>query len=188
VFDSQLSILLAYNTGRIASYATAGAILGLLSAGAFQLTAQHQALSIARIVTGIFTIGLGLYVSGWWPQFGVLEKLGEKLWTIIEPFGRHFLPADRPSKALFFGMIWGWLPCGLVYTALVWSLTSGSATKGAALMAGFGLGTLPAMFMTGLAARWFAEVGRKLWVRRLAGLLLMGLGLYLLLSHSAHVH
>jgi uncharacterized protein len=186
--QSTLWTLLAYNAGRIVSYAAAGAILGLLSAGAFQFAEPAQALSFARAITAVFTIGLGLYVSGWWPQFGVLEKLGGKLWTTIEPFGRRLLPVDHPAKALLFGVVWGWLPCGLVYTALVWSLASGSATQGAALMAAFGVGTLPMLLMTGTAARWLADMGRRLWLRRAAGIVLIGLGFYLLLFNSAHVH
>ncbi|MBI3574562.1 MAG: sulfite exporter TauE/SafE family protein, partial [Gammaproteobacteria bacterium] len=131
--------LAAYNIGRIASYAIAGALLGALSAKALGLAPPAQVRWIVKLVTGGFMIALGLYLAGWWPGLAALERLGGKLWVRIEPFGRRFLPVNHPLKALALGLVWGWLPCGLVYSALAWSLASGDAVQGAALMLAFGL-------------------------------------------------
>jgi sulfite exporter TauE/SafE len=178
--------LAAYNLGRIASYAIAGALLGALSAKALGLAPPAQVRWIVKLVTGGFMIALGLYLAGWWPGLTALERLGGKLWVRIEPFGRRFLPVNHPLKALALGLVWGWLPCGLVYSALAWSLASGDAVQGAALMLAFGLGTLPMLLAMGAAARWLGQVARLVWVRRGAGVLILLFGLYTIFVPGAH--
>jgi sulfite exporter TauE/SafE len=180
--------LLAYNTGRIASYATAGAVVGFLSAQAWRVTTPAHASLAARIISGGFMIALGLYLSGWWPGLGALEKLGGKLWQRIEPYGRRFLPVNHPVKALMLGLVWGWLPCGMVYAALAWTLLAGSAGQGALLMLAFGLGTLPMLLALGSAARWFGEAARQPRVRQLAGALIVLFGVYTLLTPLSPGH
>ena len=93
---------------------------------------------------------------------------------------------NHPLKALALGLVWGWLPCGLVYAALAWSLVSGDAVQGAALMLAFGLGTLPMLLAMGAAARWLGHVVRLAWVRRGAGILILLFGLYTLFAPGAH--
>ncbi|MDO8706140.1 MAG: sulfite exporter TauE/SafE family protein, partial [Sulfuricaulis sp.] len=174
--------LAAYNIGRIASYAIAGALLGLASAQVLRVAPPEQARLVAKIISGGFMVLLGLYLAGWWPGLAALERLGGKLWTRIEPYGRRFLPVDHPLKALALGLVWGWLPCGLVYSVLAWSLASGDALRGASLMLAFGLGTLPMLLAMGAAARWLGNVVRLVWVRRVAGLLILFFGLYMLFA------
>jgi hypothetical protein len=188
---SLLSYLLAYNIGRIASYVTAGAVVGFLSAQAWRVTTPAHASLAARIISGGFMIALGLYLSGWWPGLGALERLGGKFWRRIEPLGRRFLPVNHPVKALLLGLVWGWLPCGMVYAALAWTLLAGSAGQGALLMLAFGLGTLPMLLALGSAARWLGEAARRPLVRQLTGALIMLFGLYTLLTpislgHAGH--
>jgi uncharacterized protein len=179
--------LLAYNAGRIASYAVAGALAGTLSAQLFSLVPPQQVRWMVRIVSGGFMLALGLYLAGWWPGLQQLEKWGGVLWRRIEPLGRRLLPVDHPLKALAFGLVWGWLPCGMVYAALAWALAAGSAGQGAALMLAFGLGTLPMLFAIGATAEWLKDVVRRPWVRRVAGLLVLLFGLYTLLAPGGHV-
>ncbi|MDO8705779.1 MAG: sulfite exporter TauE/SafE family protein, partial [Sulfuricaulis sp.] len=180
--------LAAYNIGRIASYAIAGALLGLASAQVLRVAPPEQARLLARIISGGFMVLLGLYLAGWWPGLTALERLGGKLWTQIEPYGRRFLPVDHPLKALALGLVWGWLPCGLVYSVLAWSLASGDALRGASLMLAFGLGTLPMLLAMGAAARWLGNVARLTWVRRVAGMLILIFGLYMLFAPGGHTH
>ena len=153
--------LAAYNLGRITSYALAGALLGLISAQFMRAAPPEQARLVSKIISGGFMVALGMYLTGWWPGLRALERLGGKLWTRLEPFGRRFLPVNHPLKALGLGLVWGWLPCGLVYSALAWSLASGNALDGAALMLAFGLGTLPMLFAMGTAARWLGGVVQR---------------------------
>jgi sulfite exporter TauE/SafE len=136
----RLFLIAAYNLGRIASYAIAGPA-GRRERQGIEPAPPAQVRWIVKLVTGGFMIALGLYLAGWWPGLTALERLGGKLWVRIEPLGRRFLPVNHPLKALALGLVWGWLPCGLVYSALAWSLASGDAVQGAALMLAFGLGT-----------------------------------------------
>lgn len=178
--------LLAYNLGRIATYAIAGAAVGYLSSQILRIAPPSQARVLASLISGGFMLLLGLYLAGWWPALTALEKLGGKLWLRIEPLGRKFLPVNHPLKALGFGLIWGWLPCGMVYTALIWALAAGNATDGALLMATFGLGTLPMLLALGTAARWLHRFAQQSWVRRGAGVLIILFGLYTLFAPGGH--
>lgn len=178
--------LVAYNIGRIASYAAAGALLGVISAQMFDAMPAPTARLVTRVITSGFMIALGLYLTGWWAGLGALERLGGRLWKRIEPLGRRLLPVRNPMQALLLGLLWGWLPCGMVYAALAWSLASGSATDGALLMLAFGAGTLPMLIALGGAARWFGAMVRLPWVRRTAGILVLAFGAYALLPSGPH--
>jgi hypothetical protein len=114
-------ILVAYNMGRISSYIIAGALAGGLGA-AFLNTVELDAVRHGlQIMAALFTIALGLYLAGVWFGIAKIENAGRILWKYIEPFGRRFIPVTSPGKALPLGFIWGWLPCGLVYSILIWS-------------------------------------------------------------------
>jgi uncharacterized protein len=174
--------LLAYNGGRIASYTLAGAIAGYFSGHLLRIAAPHQVQVAAAVFQGLFMVALGLYIAGWWPGLALLERAGGHLWRRIEPLGRRFLPIDRFGKALAAGLVWGWLPCGLVYAALAWALVAGDALRGASLMLAFGLGTVPVMFGAGAAAHFVGRVVRNREVRSIAGAFVILLGLYTLSS------
>lgn len=180
--------LLAYNIGRIASYAVAGALAGAVSAGAFGVMPSTPVRWVAKLLSGGFMIALGLYLAGWWPGLQRLEQWGGVLWKRIEPLGRRLLPVDHPLKALALGLVWGWLPCGMVYAALAWSFTSGSAANGALLMAAFGLGTLPMLLAAGAAAGWLRNIVRHAWVRRGAGIFVLLFGVVVLMAPGGHQH
>lgn len=177
-----LPYLLTYNLGRIASYAIAGALVGALGAGLFGLTPSPVARTLARLITGAFMIALGLYLAGWWPGLQRLEQWGSVLWSRIEPYGRRLLPVDRPLKALGFGLVWGWLPCGMVYAALATALGAGGPLQGAAFMMAFGLGTLPMLLAIGSVAGWFRNVVQRPLVRIGAAVLIIAFGVYTLAS------
>ena len=178
--------LLAYNTGRISSYAIAGLIAGAIGAGAFGMMPSSTARWAVKLVTGGFMIALGLYLAGWWPGLQVLEKWGGALWKRIEPLGRRLLPVNHPLKAFGFGLVWGWLPCGMVYAMLAWALAAGSAAQGGALMLAFGFGTLPMLLTIGAAAEWLKDFVRHPRVRQGAGLMVLLFGLYTILAPGGH--
>jgi sulfite exporter TauE/SafE len=143
--SAMLPYTLAYNFGRVISYIIAGSITGW--AGYLFAHQINQGIIILQFVSGVFLFLLGLYIAGWWQGLSNIEKLGSKFWQLIRPWSKKLLPFKSPLHALPYGMIWGWLPCGLVYSVLTWSLASGSALQGAIIMAGFGLGTLPIMIL-----------------------------------------
>jgi len=168
-----LSFLLAYNLGRIISYVIAGAIAGGFGALLAASASLHSAQLGLSIVAAGFMFLMGLYIAGWSSMLSKVEKAGGVIWRQLEPLGRRFLPVKQTDHALWLGMVWGWLPCGLVYSVLIWSLTAGSATEGMWLMLGFGLGTLPNLLAMGVAAQQLKQLMHKSWVRQSAGLLLI---------------
>lgn len=161
--------VLAYNGGRIASYAAAGALAGGVAASAGSLGAMEQVQAAAYWGANAMLIALGLYLAGVWNGIAVLERAGGALWRRIEPLGRRIMPLDSPAKMLALGALWGWLPCGMVYSMLVTAMLAGSALDGASVMVAFGLGTLPVMLSLGLAGERMRVFLRKPMFRMAAG-------------------
>jgi hypothetical protein len=179
---------LAYNTGRISSYTVAGALLGLFGQqlGDWHLLAGFPA---GRIVAGVIMILFGIYLAGWWHSLLFLEQAGAHLWKYIEPLGRRYIPVRSVGQACLLGLVWGWLPCGMVYAVLALALASGSALDGGITMLAFGLGTLPVMLTMGLAFNTLGRMVRNPRVRLVAGLLVMLMGIAMLLANPAgHGH
>ncbi|MDD5391834.1 MAG: sulfite exporter TauE/SafE family protein [Thiothrix sp.] len=177
---SLLPMLLAYNTGRIGGYMLAGGLVGGLGAAFLALGGVENFRHFLQIFAALFMVALGLYLAGIWQGVAKVENAGRVLWRRIEPLGRRFMPVDSPAKALPLGFVWGWLPCGLVYSVLIWTLSAGSVAKGALLMLAFGLGTLPNLLLMGAAAARLARFTRNPTVKQVAGLLVVALGLLLL--------
>lgn len=177
---SALPYLLGYNAGRLFSYTVAGALLGGIGGLAVEMAAVHQARIVLQGVAGLFLLAMGLYLGGWWLGLVRVERLGGRFWHHLEPLGRRLLPVRSPAMALSLGLVWGWLPCGLVYSTLIWAMASGDAVRGALLMLSFGLGTLPNLLAMGLMAQRLAAWLRRPWVRRGSGVLVLLLGLYTL--------
>lgn len=173
---------LAYNIGRLFSYTLAGALaggVGVIIGGLMPLQLAQNSL---LVIAGLFMIMMGLYVAGWWLGLGRLEKALGGLWRYLEPLGRRLMPVQSPLQAMGLGIVWGWLPCGLVYSVLVWAIASGSAAEGALLMLAFGLGTMPNLLLIGAAAGWVGRYVKKPAIRGIAGGLIMAYGLYMLFS------
>lgn len=175
---ASIAILVAYNVGRIGSYVLAGIIAGYLGASALDLTGMRYARESLQVLAGVVMVLLGLYLAGWWAVLRRVEQAGTIIWRIIEPMGRRFIPVDNPGSALMVGLVWGWLPCGLVYSVLLWALTSGSATQGAGLMLAFGLGTLPNLLVMGLFTTQLTKFVQNPLVRQLAGTAVIIFGCY----------
>lgn len=169
-------ILLLYNGGRIFSYAVAGAIAGSLS-GWLQQTGSAAAPGL-RVVAGLMLIAMGLYLAGWWRGLTHLEKLGGYAWKYLQPLGNHLMPVTQPHQAAILGMIWGWLPCGLVYSTLTLSAASSGWQQSSLIMLSFGFGTLPAMLLTGVFAHQVKAWIQKTTVRNIAALLVIGFGIW----------
>jgi len=168
---------ITYNTGRIASYVAAGALAGLVGSMAAEFS-LITVVPVGRLIAGLFMIALGLYLAGWWHAITALEKAGFHLWKRIEPLGRRFFPTRTPSHAFGLGLVWGWLPCGLVYSALALSMASAAAEQGALIMLGFGLGTLPMLFAMGGIAEHLMKVTRHPLLRQTVGACVVLFGVY----------
>lgn len=176
----QAPFLFAYNAGRISSYVAAGLLAGGAGWYATNLVAVHAAQTVLSALAGLFMIALGFYLAGWWRGLARLERAGGVVWKRLEPLGRRLMPVSTPAQAFRLGLVWGWLPCGLVYSVLIWSLTAGGAVQGALLMAAFGLGTLPNLLVMGVFAARLAGFVRKPLVKSIAGGLVAAWGVWML--------
>lgn len=169
---------LAYNAGRIASYAAAGALAGAIGEAGIALSGTLPVRMLLFAFANAMLVALGLYLMGATRVLAFSERLGQGLWRKISPMTRQFLPARTVAQAFPLGLLWGWLPCGLVYSALVTALTSGSALRGAGMMVAFGVGTLPTLLLAGLLAVRLNEYLARPVLRRAAGLIVLSFGLW----------
>lgn len=166
---------LLYSLGRVSSYALLGALAGWLG------SATSMELGIGpwvRVVVGLLIVLLGLQLVGLRVGLERVEALGLSVWRRMSPLLGRIGPPDRAWKCVALGAVWGFLPCGLVYTALTASLVTGSAAGGALFMACFGLGTVPALVF---ASSMLGGLGNRLrgrGARRLAGVALVMLGVW----------
>jgi len=164
--------VLNYNLGRIISYSIAGAIVGIFE---FFLTLPFEMGSYGhrtlQILSAIVMASAGLYIAGWFPHFAYIEKPGSRLWKFIEPFGRKLIPVTNKFQAFLFGMVWGWLPCGLVYTALALAVTTGNIIHSSLTMLAFGLGTLPAVMGIGIMTEVFTKLSQLQRFRHVVGII-----------------
>jgi sulfite exporter TauE/SafE len=178
----RLQLLLAYNVGRILSYTCAGLLVGLAG---WAVASSPAALAL-RVVAALLLIAMGLYLAGWWSGLTRIEALGRGLWRHIQPVASRLLPVSSLPRALLLGALWGWLPCGLVYSTLLWAASQGHAGYSAALMLAFGLGTWPVLLATGLAAERVSSLLRRRSVRMAGGLLVILFGLWTLPGPHQH--
>lgn len=169
-------LVICYNLGRIASYSLIGAIVGFT--GSIAAKNLGAPLATLRILSAIFMILLGLYLGQWLMWLTRIEALGKHVWRYISPLARKAIPVNSPIKALILGGVWGWLPCGLVYSTLTWSLASGSLLEGASIMLFFGLGTLPALLTLSMGMTSIKNNLVKPAIRKIMALILICYGIY----------
>lgn len=186
---THLLFISLYNVGRILSYSFAGLVVGYIGAEAAAYTDMSGGPSILRYTGVVLMVAIGLYLAGWLPQLSKVERIGMPIWKVLEPIGRKLVPVTTMPKALLYGLIWGWLPCGMVYFVLVWALTSGSAAQGAMTMAAFGLGTLPSLLGAGLAVSSLKRFTQSRTTRQLVGVLVIAMAVgSLLMPMGGHKH
>ncbi|NDW20026.1 sulfite exporter TauE/SafE family protein [Alteromonas hispanica] len=159
-----LLFTLAYNSGRIVSYTLAGAITGAL--GKIATDFVPLANYVLSLLSGVMLFLLACYLGKWWTGLTALESAGKHLFKYVQPISKRFLPFKTPLSAIPYGFLWGWLPCGLVYSTLTWSLAAGSAIQGAGIMFFFGLGTLPTLLAVGAGSQYIVRGFRHIIVRQ----------------------
>jgi len=173
----QLSFQLAFNVGRIVTYGLIGGTVGAVGTLGLLLENVFPLQLALRVIAGALVIFVGLYIGGYGSSVVKgLELAGSRIWRLAQRLGGGSFPPDTPGRALIAGSVWGWLPCGLVYSVLATALVSGSATRGAAIMLAFGLGTLPTLVAVGLLADRLRKGLQRPAVRLAAGALVVALG------------
>lgn len=168
---------LAYNIGRISSYAAAGALAGGITGSAYTFSRISSIQVAGYWMANLMLIALGLYLMGAWHGLTKIEATGQVIWKNIQPLTGKLLPVDTPAKVFLLGSVWGWVPCGMVYSVLMTAMMTGSALTGASVMLAFGLGTLPMLFTIGLLGARFQTNLHKRSVRMTSGLVVLFFGL-----------
>ena len=170
---TQVPNAIAYNVGRVLSYAVLGAAVAMI--GKTMVSGIPDIAAPVRFASGVLIILVGLQLAFNWRLLSPLENAGAKLWNRIAPAAKGLVPVETTTQALGLGLIWGWLPCGLVYSVLLLAATTTDPIGGGLVMVAFGLGTMPAMIATGLSASKLAQFlsGKRLG----AGLLIVVIGL-----------
>ena len=188
---------LGYSLGRVLSYSIAGAAAGAMGGLGLLYGGLLPARLIFLAAANLLIILLGLYLAGLGTSVLALERAGSFVWRGLTKLGARLAPAETPLRAVLVGLAWGWIPCGLVYAVLATALLAGSALRGAAVMAAFGLGTLPNLLAAGLAAEKIRSWTRRPRLRLAAGLAVVVLGVvglaripglleHLTAGHSGH--
>jgi hypothetical protein len=187
-----------YHAGRLMSYAIAGGLAGAIGGPLF--AADILPVQIVLLLLGsILLLAVGASVLGRRSWLRRLEPLGIAFWKVIAPLARRVYPPRTPTQALGAGLVWGFIPCGMVYAALPLALLAGGSWQGAAVMLAFGLGTLPNLLVVDQAVVWLrkralqgtvtggSKATRWLsWLRRIAGAAIIAFGVSGL-AHAARV-
>jgi hypothetical protein len=172
-----LRFVLSYNLGRICSYSIGGLFAGLLQHVMMLPFDEGQGYRFLQIVSAMVMAAAGFHIMGWFPHFAYIERVGGQFWRRVEPYGRRLLPVQTLPQAFVFGMVWGWLPCGLVYAALALAAATGDVERSTLTMFAFGLGTLPVVAGVGIMTSQLVRLSRMNRFRQLAGLTLVALAL-----------
>jgi hypothetical protein len=163
-------LLAGYQLGRVASYAFAG----LLLAGVLGSIVRWLDIEIVRRLLRSFAalVLLAAAAATLGLMGGRMHGPGRRLWAVISPLGRRFLPVSSVPRAVAFGAIWGWMPCGFVYSVLLIAALEMDAARGALTMAAFGAGTIPAMLLGSYGASRVVGLAARPLARRLTGAVL----------------
>jgi len=135
------ALLLGCQIGRIVSYSLAGLLFAGALGGVVAFLDVDSVRKALRVLAALALLFAALVAFGYLGNSG--SRFGHALWRQLAPLGRRFLPINSLPRACAFGMLWGWMPCGFVYSVLLVATLQQSAVRGAMTMAVFGLGTLP---------------------------------------------
>jgi hypothetical protein len=183
---------LTYNFGRLCFYALLGSVAGASGAALKTALGVSQGLMLLRILAAALVIAIGLNLIFDWRLTRFLETAGTGLWSRLSRLAKYVLPVDTSGRALAAGILWGALPCGLVYSAVAIAATTGSLAGGAGVMFAFWLGTLPAILAVGTSAQLLHRLKSHRTLRRAAGIVVILIGLAALIpigsNSSTHQH
>lgn len=165
--SNQIRIQLTYNLGRISSYT----LLALAFSLFFQTFSNYyEGVSyFLRTFAAVILFFMALYLLKRSQIILKIEKLGSFGWKYIAPAAKKLLPIKTTKHAFLAGFVWGWLPCGLVYSSLIWISARSTPLEAVILMVAFGLGTLPAMLATGIFSGNLKENWSKLHLNTISG-------------------
>ena len=164
-------LILLLNIGRITSYVIIGVLMGAIGQIGISLDETRWLQNGLYVAANLLLLFLGLYLAGLSTTVAKIENLGRPIWRRLNPLLNRLLPIKSVPACFGVGVLWGWLPCGLVYSASLYSLGSGSAAQGGLYMLAFALGTLPNLLAMGLFATQLKGWLQNRSVRLVAGLM-----------------
>lgn len=176
--------IVAYNIGRISSYLVIAWLF-------YQLIDQLQfyfSLQFMRYIAGFLLIAMGLYLANWWRGLVYLEKAGHYVWRYIQPLSCRLLPVTSLHQAFLLGLVWGWLPCGLIYSALAYAMSAENSIGAVMTMLAFAIGTLPAVMASGLLAERLLMLVKHTFLRRCFAVFIIIFGVWTLIMAVQHSH
>lgn len=168
------ALIATYHFGRLTSYALLGLIAGLI--GTALLTPFMTSNNLPRILLGLVLVFIGVTMLGA-PFLNKLERVGMRFWQWLAPLRKKVFPLTTFPRALMAGLLWGFLPCGLVYGALMMAVVGHSVSTGALLMFAFGLGTIPMLVATHKTVNWIRNHIGRLRLRQINGAVMVLSGL-----------
>lgn len=171
---NRLGLIVLLNLGRISSYVLIGLIVGLVGQVGISLDDTRWLQNGLYIAANILLLLLGLYLAGLSTAATQIERIGRPIWKRLNPILNRLLPIKSVPACFGVGMLWGWLPCGLVYSASLYALGSGNAVQGGLYMLAFALGTLPNLLAMGVFAAQLKTLLQRRAIRLCAGLLVAG--------------
>ena len=171
---NRLGLIVLLNLGRISSYVLIGLIVGLVGQIGISLDDTRWLQNGLDVAANILLLLLGLYLAGLSTAATQIERIGRPIWKRLNPILNRLLPIKSVPACFGVGMLWGWLPCGLVYSASLYALGSGNAVQGGLYMLAFALGTLPNLLAMGVFAAQLKTLLQRRAIRLCAGLLVAG--------------
>jgi putative membrane protein len=171
---NRLGLIVLLNLGRISSYVLIGLIVGLVGQIGISLDDTRWLQNGLYIAANVLLLLLGLYLAGLSTAATQIERIGRPIWKRLNPILNRLLPIKSVPACFGVGMLWGWLPCGLVYSASLYALGSGNAVQGGLYMLAFALGTLPNLLAMGIFAAQLKTLLQRRAIRLCAGLLVAG--------------
>lgn len=165
------------HAGRIFTYMLMGALTGSIGALGMRTHPFMPIHTILYVFGNLALLWLGLRLAGYTPHFAPLDRMVARIISSIHLSPRYAILAQTQRFPFLVGMLWGCLPCGLIFGVLPFALLSGDAYSGAFLMLIFGLGALPHLLFAQAISQWLHHSRVPALLKITGASLLIGTGL-----------
>lgn len=174
---AQWRIPVFLHSGRIFTYVLMGTVAGSVGALGMRFHPVLPIHTLMYVLGNLALVWLGLRLFGYILHFAPLDRLIAKVTTYIHLSPRYSILKQTQRFPFLIGMVWGCLPCGLVYGVLPFALLSGHAVSGAILLLIFGISALPHLLFAQTIANWMYRSSIPAYLRLSGAALLTGIGL-----------
>ncbi|MDE2560785.1 MAG: sulfite exporter TauE/SafE family protein [Sphingomonadales bacterium] len=167
--------LLTLQAGRVFAYTLMGAAVGGIGTALIGHIDHPALYLLLRLVAALSLGWIGLSLTGLAPGIAVADRLFLAVADRIRA-GAAALRLEGPPGAVAMGLAWGFVPCGMVYGTLVFAAMTGTPWRAASVMAGFGLGTIPAVTLAAFGMTSLRRLAHNTRLQVGVGLAIMALG------------